>query len=81
VSCGSPWDRWEPAHTMPRRAAVRKIDIDRTLAALKDAGVEIARVELDPVTGKVVIIPKDGAAAPIANPLDAWRAKRARDAG
>jgi hypothetical protein len=62
-----------------RRAAVRQIDITRTLLGFKKAGVDIsrARAEIDPDTRKVLIIPPDGAAAPVVvTPFQAWKAKR-----
>lgn len=63
---------------MPRVPTVRKADIDRTLAALKAAGHDVARVELRP-GGEVVILtgqplPPQGA-APV-SALDEWREKK-----
>lgn len=68
---------------MPRVPTVRRADLDRTLAALKAAGIEVARVELKP-GGDITILTGAPIAAtdstPVA-PLDAWRERRQRGAG
>lgn len=63
---------------MPRVPTVRRSDLDRTLAALKSAGHEVARVELRP-GGEIVILTGEPQAPQVAAPatgLDAWREKK-----
>lgn len=63
---------------MPRSPTVRRSDLDRTLAALKAAGHEVARVELRP-GGEIVILTGDSQVAQVAAPvsaLDAWRERK-----
>lgn len=60
----------------------RQQDVTRALRACVAAGVKAQRAEIDPVTGKIVIVLlSDGAEAPAAesaevSALDAWRASR-----
>ena len=57
-----------------RRPVFRQRDLQRALTAAKAAGLDIARVEVDPA-GKIVIIAAGGSDAnPAATPLDAWLA-------
>jgi hypothetical protein len=61
-----------------RPAAFRQSDLQRALRAAKAAGIEISRVEIDPLTGKIVIIAAcDGNATKSGTALDAWLAKHA----
>jgi hypothetical protein len=57
----------------------RQADVTRALRAVKDAGVEVARVEVDK-TGKIVVVvgepDKTNAAGPD-TPLDRWMANHA----
>jgi predicted ribonuclease toxin of YeeF-YezG toxin-antitoxin module len=56
--------------------AFKQIDISRALRAAKAAGVEVTRIELDAVSGKIVIT--TGAAAKEAvSDLDKWLAQHA----
>jgi hypothetical protein len=61
-----------------RPAAFRQIDLTRALRAAKAAGIDIARIEIDP-DGRIVIIAAGGpATANAGNALDTWLAKNAR---
>jgi hypothetical protein len=60
--------------------ATRQADITRALRAAKAAGVEIARVEIDATTGKIVIFTKDVAGTEKPSDLDQWMASHARSA-
>jgi len=69
--------------TMARTRApstFKQQDVTRALRACAAAGVKAQRVEIDPVTGKIVMVLDDGAqgSASDAEPtaLDAWRASR-----
>jgi hypothetical protein len=59
-------------------------DVTRALRACAAAGVKAQRVEIDPATGKIVMVIGDGtevAASEVVEPtaLDAWRASRGKD--
>jgi hypothetical protein len=43
-----------------QHAAFRQADLTRAIKAAKAAGVEIGRIEIDPASGKIVIIPAGG---------------------
>lgn len=57
----------------------RRSDLTRAVKAVKAAGEEIARVEIDPY-GKIVIITGKGTDTRQANDLDAWIGKHAHTA-
>jgi hypothetical protein len=59
----------------------RQQDVTRALRACVAAGVKAQRAEIDPVSGKIVIVLSDGAETPApesaeVSALDAWRASR-----
>jgi hypothetical protein len=62
-----------------RPAAFRQADLTRALRAAKAAGINIARIEIDP-GGRIVIIAATGGpdTANVDNALDTWLAKSAR---
>ena len=57
------------------RCNFKEADVKRALRATVAAGIEVQRVEFDPVSGKIVII-AGGAEVAEATALDAWRATR-----
>jgi hypothetical protein len=62
---------------MPRRPAIfRKSDLERALRAVKAAGLQVARIEIDQ-TGKMTVVIGDHATV-AESPLDQWKASRAR---
>jgi hypothetical protein len=65
-----------------RRSMIRQAEVTRFTRAVRRAGVEVDRVEIDVATGKVVLFAKgkDGCAPPPGNALDEWLAKHARTA-
>jgi hypothetical protein len=64
---------------MPRRpTAFRQADVTRAVRAAKAAGIEVARVEIDPVSGKIVIVAGSPDTVNAGNCLDTWLANRAR---
>lgn len=61
----------------PTRAPTfRKVDLDRTIRALKDAGETIGRVEVE--AGRVTIL--TGSEAVTLTPLEQFKAERAKRA-
>lgn len=54
---------------MTRRAAVRKSEIERAVSAVLAAGLEVGRVDVDPISGKFSVVPK-GATSSTGNPWD-----------
>jgi hypothetical protein len=63
-----------------RRSTIRQAEVTRFTRAVRRAGVEVDRVEVDLATGKVVLFAKgkDGSAPAPGNALDEWLAKHAR---
>jgi hypothetical protein len=60
------------------RATFRQADLQRALRAAKSSGVEVARIEIEPASGKIIIVAKGTGETDFGNPLDAWLAKNAR---
>jgi hypothetical protein len=54
----------------------RHADLRRALRAAKAEGIPIGRIEIEPITGKIVIIAGD--AQTTTTPLDTWMAANAR---
>jgi hypothetical protein len=46
-----------PAGSRPRRCAFKQRDIARAVRGAEAAGIEIGRVDINPVTGKISIVP------------------------
>jgi hypothetical protein len=63
---------------MRRPCSFRKTDVTRAAKAVLAAGVDIARVEIDPVTGKITIMTSSSSDAEKITDLDRWVAERAR---
>ena len=66
----------------PRDQTFRKTDLVRALRAAVAAGIGIAQVEIDPATGKIVIVTtRADKAAAGGSDLDGWlRTKETKDA-
>jgi hypothetical protein len=56
----------------------KKCDVTRAAKAVLAAGVDIARVEIEPVTGKISILTSSGLGAEEITELDKWILKDAR---
>lgn len=66
---------------MPRAAArFRQADLARAIRAATACGLTIGRVEIDPMTGRIMIETKEpGAPAPAAlGSMAEWRARRGK---
>ena len=64
---------------MTRRVApFRQADLKRALCGAKAAGLRVARVEIDPVNGKIVIITDAETGQAPQSPLDQWKARHVR---
>jgi hypothetical protein len=65
--------------TAKRQVSFRQIDLQRALRAAMGAGLEVKHVELDPVTGKIIITTAQaGTATQNSSPLDNWLVTHAR---
>jgi len=59
-------------------ASWRQADLTRAIRAARAAGVDVARVEIDPATGKITIIMHRGDGKEPVTDLDTWMASHAR---
>jgi hypothetical protein len=55
----------------------RQNDLKRALRAAKAAGLEVGQVELDPVTGRIIITANSEIGGKTSAPLDDWLATHA----
>ena len=67
---------------MAKRLSIfRQSDLKRALRAARGAGLEVKQVEIDPATGKIIMMTGDPKEAGDENGIVAsWRAGRARTA-
>ena len=63
---------------MRRPSAFKKTDVTRVAKGLIAAGVNIARVEIEPVVGKVTFMTSNSSGSETITDLDTWMAKDAR---
>jgi hypothetical protein len=61
---------------MARAIPFKQADVSRAIKGAIVGGMNIGRVEIDPSSGKIVILPPD-AKAQEENPLDKWLRKHA----
>jgi hypothetical protein len=64
---------------MSRRPTFRQTDLTKALKAAANAGMVVARAEIDQ-HGKIVVVFGDGRSPLESAPLDEWMAKHARSA-
>lgn len=56
-----------------RAAAFTQVDLSRALRGVKAGGIDVARIEIEPGTGKIVIVSAScSSSAEEQNPLDKW---------
>jgi len=73
--------RFSAGAAMPRRPATfRQHDLARALRAAKAAGIDIERIEIEPASGRILLVASTGDAVDPATPVDIWLAKNARSA-
>jgi hypothetical protein len=56
----------------------RETDIRRAVKAARSSGIDIGRLEIEPVTGKITIMTNSGSDAEKITDLDRWVTERAR---
>ena len=57
-----------------RAAFFRESDLTKALRAVRKAGDSYNRVEIDPVSGRIIMTKET--VVPAADPFDSWKAKR-----
>lgn len=65
---------------MRGRCAFRKADLTRATKAVLAAGINVAKIEIDLVTGKIAVITRDSGSTEQINDLDKWIADNAHPA-
>ena len=60
------------------RVSFKQADLERVIRAMKRQGVPFQRIEIEPATGKIIIITEDSEGASTSTALDDWMAKNAR---
>jgi hypothetical protein len=64
---------------MPRSpCSFRETDVRRAIKAARASGIDIARLEIEPVTGKITIMTSSSSGAEKITDLDRWVAEHAR---
>ncbi|URW76421.1 hypothetical protein M9980_04155 [Sphingomonas donggukensis] len=58
-----------------KRATFRQADLTRAVKAVRAAGLDVARVEID-TDGKIVLVQSKETISDQMSPLDQWKAKR-----
>jgi hypothetical protein len=61
---------------MNRRKPFTQADVSRALKGAQSAGMKVTRFEIDPATGKIIVLSDEVAAAEPTNEFDAWKGKR-----
>ena len=59
-----------------RVAPFRQADLQRALRGAKAGGLKVVRVEIDPATGKIVIMSDAEVGHQPQSPLEQWKARR-----
>lgn len=62
-----------------KQARFRKVDLTRAIAAATAGGLAIGKIEIDPISGKIVLVAANKQPAPD-NPVDEWLERHARSA-
>lgn len=58
-----------------RKPLIRQADVSRVVKGAQSAGLKVQRIEIDPATGKIVVVSSDGLSSEPLNQFDAWKAK------
>jgi hypothetical protein len=54
----------------------KRSDVARAIYGVEDTGKSVERVEIDPATGKIIIVPKSDTPGAQNNDLDSWLKKK-----
>lgn len=63
---------------MGKAPTFKQVDVTRALRAIRRAGVEVSKVEIDLKAGKITIATGKVDEATAANAFDEWKARHAR---
>jgi hypothetical protein len=58
-----------------RKPFITQADVSRAVKGAQSAGMKIQRVEIDPATGRIVVVSVDSVPSELSSPFDAWKAK------
>ena len=75
--CAAKSREWTGILMVNRPKMFRQTDLKRALRAAKQAGLEVGQVELDPVTGRIIITASSEIGGKTSTPLDDWLATHA----
>jgi len=60
---------------MSRGKTLTQAAVTRAIKGAQSAGIKIQRIEIEPATGKIVVVSGEGSPAEPLSPFDAWKAK------
>lgn len=58
-----------------RKPLIRQADVSRAVKGAQSAGLKVQRIEIDPATGRIVVVSGEGTPSEPPSPFDAWKAK------
>lgn len=58
-----------------RRPLITQAEVTRAVKGAQSAGLKVQRVEIDPVTGRIIVVSGDHLPAKPLDEFEAWKAK------